>query len=73
MMQSRKAVSALARRFAAGQGDAPTACTLGFRHLSGSPAVHHVQAALAEDEPVSSPNDTPRWKQELGVIRTDWT
>ena len=73
MMQSRQAVSALARRFVTGNSDAPIAFTLGMRHLSGSSAIFHVQPALVEDQPSSSIDETPRWRRELGAIRTDWT
>jgi hypothetical protein len=32
-----------------------------------------VQAAPADDLPLASSEDKPRWKRELGAIRTDWT
>jgi len=73
MQQSRAVVSGLLRRLTSGQSDAPVACSLGLRHLSNTTSAQHVQPVSVDDLPTASSEDKPRWKRELGAIRTDWT
>jgi hypothetical protein len=73
MQQSRAVVAGLVRRLASGQSDAPVAINLGLRHLSNTSSAQHVQPAPVDDLPSASSEDKPRWKRELGAIRTDWT
>ena len=73
MMQARHAFAGLARRLLGGQSEATAAVATGIRHISGSSAVQHVQAAPVDDSPEAGTDAKPRWRSELGAVRTDWT
>lgn len=68
-------IAALVRRLAAQQHEVmiektcPIVSQAALRHFSKSSNAMHVQAVHVENDKEIQ----PRWKRELGAIRTDWT
>ena len=74
MAQSKQAMAVALRGLGAQRIAAWAGLSLRSRDFSSTACALHVQPVPAEDNVgPAEPAGKPRWQQELGAIRTDWT
>lgn len=68
-------ITSILRQLADKQYDSANLLASSVRRISASASSCHVHAVAADESHVPTQNNgaLPRWKRDLGAIRTDWT